>query len=167
MTTDANTINGTHSVIPGGYNNEVTGDFSLAFGRGVSVPDDYVAAFFTSGGKLGINEPEPHSTLHADGSMATKFLRRSTDIDLSSGTLGEENFTILATAAIDVTLPNATTCAGRIYAIRNISGGIVTVDVDDSGDIENEDDIDIPAGEGVIIQSEGTTNDWWIIENFN
>ena len=46
MTTDANTINGTHSVIPGGYNNEVTGDFSLAFGRNVTVSTNYVSAFY-------------------------------------------------------------------------------------------------------------------------
>mgnify|MGYP000450987440 CR=1 FL=1 len=179
----ADTIEGVYSSITGGYHNKVTGDTSLAFGancvvsgdvssafgRSVSVSDDYVAAFFTDSyqGMVGINEPGPTSTLHCDGSMATKFLRRSTDIDLSTGTLGEENFTILADAAIDVTLPNATTCVGRIYAIRNISGGTVTVDVDDTGNIDGDTDVDILAGEGIIVQSEGTSNNWWIIANFN
>ncbi len=149
----------------GGRKNKVDGDFSYAFGNNVVVPHNYTAAFFSEDhpGKLGINNPTPNSTLQFDGSMATKFLRRSTDIDLSAGTIGEENFTILADAPITVTLPNATTCEGRIYAIRNISTGSVTVTVADDGYIESISSMTIPDSHGIIVQSEGTANYWWVI----
>jgi len=95
---------------------KIDGDYSLAFGNGVTVDDDYVSAFYnsTNPGKVEINNPDPHSSLQFDGSFATTMLVTGSDVDLSSGTAGEENFTILATAAITVTLPDATTCGGRI-----------------------------------------------------
>ncbi|MCD6501171.1 hypothetical protein J7L01_01085 [bacterium] len=156
MTTDANTINGTHSVIPGGYNNEVTGDFSFAFGNGVTVTDNYVVAFFTSGGKLGINEPEPHSTLHYDGSEASAYATKT-----GNYTLTDSDHTIFVNGAgLTMTLPDAEYCGGRIYYIRNIGANAATVAAS-SCQIEGGAIINLPANEGIIVQSAG--DNWWII----
>jgi hypothetical protein len=66
-----NEIYGTFSAILGGYDNTVSANFSQAFGRSVSVNDDYITAFYDDSypGKVGINEPEPDVELHVNGSV--------------------------------------------------------------------------------------------------
>jgi len=62
--------------ILGGSGNQVSNQYSLAFGKGVIVddPDDYVAAFFSDEpgahpGKVGINEPSPTAELEVNGTV--------------------------------------------------------------------------------------------------
>jgi hypothetical protein len=66
-----NEIYGTFSAILGGYDNTVSANFSQAFGRSVSVNDDYITAFYDDSypGKVGINEPDPDEALHVVGTV--------------------------------------------------------------------------------------------------
>ena len=112
-------ISGTYSVIPGGYHNVVSGDYSLAFGNSVTVDSNYVTAFYndTLPGRIGINNPNPHSTLQADGSFATAI--RS--INSAPDTLNESDYTVIVDVSDSSTIyiPDPTTCKGRIYFFRN------------------------------------------------
>jgi len=156
-----NSISGARSAIIGGATNTVSGDYSLAFGRSVSVNNSYVTAFYDGDypGKLGINEPSPNSTLHYDGSEASAFTSKT-----SNYTLTVNDHTVFTTNAITITLPDADECGGRIYYIRN-TDETYTLKIDGgSTNIERVTDIDIPPDEGVIVQSDGSN--WWVIADY-
>jgi len=161
----ADTINGTYSAIPGGYHNVVSADYSLAFGRSVSVSDNYVTAFYdtTYPGMVSVNRPSPHSTLHYNGSEASAY--ETTDTSYALGTL---DHTLFTTGEITVTLPSGSTYDGRIYYIRNTdtdAADDVTLDVvGGGGSIERGVNYIIQNDTGVIVQSDGTN--WWIIADY-
>ncbi|RKZ29843.1 hypothetical protein DRQ36_07435 [bacterium] len=67
-----------HSAIPGGNDVEVSGDYSFAFGNGVTVTADNIAAFFNSGGKVGINAPSPTACLDVNGANGYDQVRMRT-----------------------------------------------------------------------------------------
>jgi len=140
--------------------NTVSGDYSFAFGRSVSVSSDYIAAFFSSSykGKLGINEPDPTSTLHYDGSEASAI----TDSDMS---LDDNDHTLFVDGGAAVTLPDADDCPGRIYYIRNTDTSNSSTITPDDCDIERSGSYTLPANEGIIIQNDGTN--WWIIAEYD
>jgi len=68
--------------------------------------------------QVGIGTTTPNSTLDVQGSMAAKVTISSA----TSNTLGSEyNFIYTGTSAATVTLPDATSIAGRMYTIKNAS----------------------------------------------
>jgi len=168
---------GQYSLIPGGGDNTVSGDYSLAFGNGVSVDDDHVVAFYNASepGKLGINNPDPHSTLQFDGSFSSNVLIPPAGaVDISSTTDGEKNFTIFVDGAVhtSVTLPDPTDIIGRIYVIRNTSQTTpITIYTAGVGAwIDYLDHRDIDPRDGIIVQSAGIYSGrprWWVIGEIN
>lgn len=75
----------------------------------------------TNSGNIGIGTASPNSTLHTNGSISNNIITIT-----SNTTIGINNYTILSNGAsidITVTLPNATTCSGRIYCIKKINSG--------------------------------------------
>lgn len=71
-----------YSVILGGYSNEIlNADFSLAFGNDVSIDEDYVTVFYNSTypGKIGVNQPNPTSTVDIYGEEEYNQLRLERD----------------------------------------------------------------------------------------
>jgi len=154
-------------VIPGGRSNAITEDteYSLAFGRKVVVSQDYVAAFFsddTSGsyrGKLSVNEPDPHSTLHYDDSEASAYTTKNANYTLTTN-----DHSIFTINVITITLPDADAFGGRIYYVRN-TDDTDNLTLNGGGDnIEGGASITIPPNEGVIVQSDG--DDWWVIADY-
>ena len=137
----------------------------MSFGREVTVSDDYVTAFYEDyyRGKVGINEPEPHSTIHYDGSEASAY--ETTDTSYALGTI---DHTLFTEGEITVTLPSASTFDGRIYYIRNTdqdASDDVTLDVTTGGgQIELSTSHTIENDTGVIVQSDGTN--WWLISTY-
>jgi hypothetical protein len=76
-------------------------------------------------GRVGIAIARPSSTLHVGGAIAAPI--RSTT---SNTTLDENDFTLVLRAAkLVIGLPQASSCPGRIYAIKNISTGNSTTRV--------------------------------------
>ncbi|PQJ19717.1 hypothetical protein [Tenacibaculum sp. SG-28] len=63
-----------------------------------------------------------NSTLQVGGSISTAIIRTTGNL-----TLTEEHYTVIITGAHNITLPSANTCTGRIYVIKNISGGNRTI----------------------------------------
>lgn len=173
-----NATSGDFSAVVGGSFNSVSGFYSQAFGRKVVVPQSYVAAFFSDDsadgayrGKLSVNEPNPTSTLHYDGSEASAWEEYTTD----DGTydMDTDDHTLFVDGNnITVTLPdpNPTTgdnCPGRIYYIKNTSDDDAdSVDVDPSGavSIDGQTNLYLYSMEGWIIQA--NDEDWWIIAKF-
>ena len=166
-------LTGGYSAILGGFFNTVAGDYSFAFGEAVNVVQDKVAAFYSEAnpGKLGINNPNPHSTLQFDGSFSSNVLIPPVGaVDISSAADGEKNFTIFVDGAVhtSVTLPDPTGIIGRIYVIRNTSQTTaVTVYTAGTGArIDYLDHWDIEKKDGMIVQSAGATSgtpQWWVI----
>ncbi len=72
--------------------------------------------------QLGIGTSTPNSTLDVRGSFATKY--RSITASTTAGT--DNTIVYTGTAAATVTLPNATTCSGREYWIKQASTTIPT-----------------------------------------
>ena len=151
--------------------NTVSGNYSYAFGAYVNVDSDNVAAFFKDStncrGKLGVNAEDPHSTLHADGSVATAIRNLSEPYTTNSDTLDDDDYTLFVD--IDdgdtIFIPNANICGGRIYFFRNkyLNSTFYIKAVGNS--IDNTLNISLGPEEGVIIQSDGNTS-WWRIANF-
>ncbi len=159
-------VSGQYSVVPGGRNNTVSGDYSLAFGYEVKVSDDYVTAFYTDDypGKLGINEPSPHSTLHSDGSLALPIVEEdSDDYDLGDG----DYTVVMEDNSYSVFLPRPDGIKGRIYVIKNKhdSGGSITLYCNYAGEYidgtAGTSGISIAQGECRMVQSNG--DDTWYI----
>jgi hypothetical protein len=75
----------------------------------------------TSGGLVGINNTNPNSNLHVTGSVAKSHVTKSANYTLNGGdyTVGFDCTGGDRTA----TLPDATTCTGRIYVIYQYNTG--------------------------------------------
>ncbi|SDD23571.1 hypothetical protein [Williamwhitmania taraxaci] len=80
---------------------------------------------------IGIGTTGPHSTLHINGSIATGFKARTTPYTASAT---DNCINIIASGTI--TLPTATTIAGRNYTIKNTSTGNVIVATTNSQTID-------------------------------
>ena len=65
--------------------------------------------------QIGVGTTTPNSTLDVRGSMALKYTAFS-----ASATASSDNLLVFTgTSAATLTLPDATTCQGRIYWIKN------------------------------------------------
>lgn len=91
-----------------------------------------------------------NSTLQVGGSVSTAIVRVNSDI-----TLTEEHHTVILTTSYDcdVTLPNANSCMGRVYIIKNICGSNQTISTyrTDGGGTSST----ITNGRCLILQSDG------------
>ncbi|MGX1929031.1 hypothetical protein [Flagellimonas sp. 2504JD4-2] len=69
--------------------------------------------------RVGVNTGQmANSTLQVNGSMSMAILRITSSI-----TLTEDHYTVIMTGGFpNITLPNANTCQGRVYIIKNYSG---------------------------------------------
>ena len=70
--------------------------------------------------RVGVNTGQmANSTFQVNGSMSTAITRITNSI-----TLTEDHYTIIMTGGSpNITLPNANSCQGRVYIIKNYSGG--------------------------------------------
>ncbi len=64
----------------------------------------------------------PNSTLQIGGSFSTPIITKTTDY-----TLSVHDYTILCNSTLTINLPDATGVSGRIYVVKNIGIGIVTI----------------------------------------
>ena len=92
---------------------------NLTFGYNLS--SSFVETMrINTNGNLGLNQPNPTSKLHVVGSEASTFTSIST-----ATTLAEHRY-VVVTAAVALTLPTASTCAGRTYTINARAAGVTS-----------------------------------------
>ena len=98
----------------------------------------------------------PHSTLQANGSVALSYVTKSTTYTLTISDYVVE----LTGASFTVTLPTAVGIMGRIYIIKNTSGGIKTITTTLSQTIDGSTTQTISGRNWAVLQSTGIN---WII----
>lgn len=74
--------------------------------------------------QVGINTLTPNSTLEINGSFSQKInqITATTTLQISHSVI-----ICNPVSSIDVILPNASTCTGRIYIVKNITSQSVTI----------------------------------------
>jgi hypothetical protein len=79
-------------------------------------------------GKTGIGTNTPNSTLSLNGSMTVKTTAITTSNNTT--TLGDSDYMVIYSGSISsntITLPAASSCAGRIYMVINHSDNAITI----------------------------------------
>jgi hypothetical protein len=90
-----------------------------------------------------------NSTFQVKGSVAANILTTAAAL-----TLDETNYTVILTANVNITLPAANTCIGRIYIIKKTANGNSTI----SNFISNTATATTTIARGVVqLQSDGTS----------
>jgi len=110
--------------------------------------------YISSDGKVGVGTTSPNSTFSVEGSVSNKV-----SIVTTNTTLDETYHTVLANATsnITITLPTASSSnLGRIYVIKNINSGVVTI----SGSIEGASSMTLYEKQNVELISNGST---WVV----
>jgi hypothetical protein len=103
---------------PAGSNKTAINQLQIKFMKKISLLLTTISIAVASYAQIGIGTTSPNSTLDVRGSLSVGY-RAFTSSTTASSTDNTLIFT--GTTAATLTLPNATTCSGRIYAIKNAS----------------------------------------------
>ena len=79
----------------------------------------------------------------------------------AAGTLSADDELVLCNGTFTVTLPPAASSEGKVYLIKNIGSGTITIDGDDSETIDESTTKSLYQYESNQCVSDGT--EWWII----
>lgn len=158
-------VNGWYKAVMTNGNTSITNG-SIIFGNITSdasseVGQDNANLYWNNTSKrLGVLTNTPNSSLSSNGSFSLPIRV----FNSGTTTLSESDYTILKSAGgtATVTLPNASTCRGRIYVIKKMTGGSITIN-SSGGDVENATSVSMGTGTkyAYTFQSDGA--DWWII----
>lgn len=137
-------------------------------GTGLNFVESNVAdyrLFLMKGGNVGINTSTPASRLEVNGSMALPITNNSST-GTQTYTMTADDYTYIksGTGTHTVTLPDPTTCQGRIYVLkRSTTSGTFTVKTTGSYQIDGTTTVTIPntAKMAYTFQSDGSN--WYII----
>ena len=115
--------------------------------------------------RVGVNTVTPHSTLHADGSVAHGLVTVTATYDLDANP-DVKTLLVNNAAAATITLPSAVVIEGREYRVKKISatGGVrtVTIDPDGAETIDGDADFDLVSQyESITFVSDGAN--WYIV----
>jgi hypothetical protein len=113
-------------------------------------------------GFVGVNTITPKSVLSVNGSLSLPILNTTSSI-----TLNVTHYTVIGDTTsgnITITLPiNSSDINGRIYVIKNIGGGTLSVDPTSGVKIDNVA-ATYSVNNAIQLQSDGT--DWWILSSY-
>jgi hypothetical protein len=118
--------------------------------------------------RLGLRQSSPTSTLHLGGSIGFPV-----SVKTSNYTLTETDYLILGSGTLTLTLPNATTCGGRQYVIKQVaSPGTVTVTGTSTNKFEGNFFSTATGPKTITVQNKAMTvmsdsTDWWITSEFD
>ncbi len=111
---------------------------------------------------LGVGTSTPNSTMDVRGSVSKAFSVKTTNYTLTD--LDYSLFVNANSGSITISLPAASTCAGRVYVVKKIdsSSNNVVLDADGSELIDSISSFTlIVQNQSVTVQSDGSG--WWII----
>jgi len=117
--------------------------------------------------RVGINTVTPHSTLHAEGSVAHELVTVTASYDLTVGDNQHVKTIIMNNAAAaTIALPSAVGISGREYRVKKVSatggGRTVTIDPNGAETIDGDATFDLVSQyESVTFVSDGAN--WWIV----
>ncbi|MEY8758921.1 hypothetical protein [Chryseobacterium tongliaoense] len=123
---------------------------------------------FSQTGSVGINTPNPGSSLDINGSLAAKY----TPVSTTPYALSETDFHVSYNGASNAVfnLPAAISGAGnfkgRMYTIKNNTGFIITVNPAGSETINGNTSVSVPANQSVQLINTGltgTANTWEVM----
>lgn len=129
-------------------------------GNGTTTKDVVITGL----GRIGAGTATPHSNLQSEGSFSAKI--QSTESATGNFALNDSHFTVrLSNTISGITLPNPSTCIGRMYiliGVNGISSKNITVTGGSSvfDDTTNANVTAIAANQRYQIQSDGTS---WIV----
>jgi hypothetical protein len=104
-----------------------------------------------SGGNVGIATPTPNSNLQVNGSFALPVRTSAVSTALNAG----DYVLVLTGAGTTPTLPDATGIAGRIYVVKNRSGGALTPATTAGETIDGTAPAALSNNAVLIVQSDG------------
>ncbi|TKD59160.1 hypothetical protein [Flavobacterium sp. ASW18X] len=140
------------AIITGGYEALRADEYST--GNTQIIVQNRLAVGKSTTDNTGYSGPNTHSTLEVSGSMATAITVTTGNI-----TLDETHHTIILGGAHNVTLPDASTCTGRMYVIKNTIA--LTASISTYEDLLGVSVTLIPYQGVIWIQSDGTK--WQLI----
>ncbi|WP_298321158.1 hypothetical protein [uncultured Aquimarina sp.] len=109
--------------------------------------------------RVGINTGSlATSTFQVNGSVAQSIITTTGNI-----TLNEDHHTVIIGGNHTITLPNANTCNGRVYILKNQTGS--TINISSYQDLSNAGQTTISANTVISIQSDGIN--WHLINNLS
>lgn len=126
------------------------------------------ACYIDDAGKVGAGVATPHSHLQALGSLAADITTLSTGTTLDDTHCVVENDQVGAGFGWTITLPAASTCAGRHYWIKNtdrnkVAGGYnITLATTGGDTIENGAGSILASGQSVHLVANAAKSDWQI-----
>ncbi|OMP75424.1 hypothetical protein [[Flexibacter] sp. ATCC 35208] len=137
-------------------------------GTGLNFVESGVAdyrLFLMKGGNVGINTSTPASRLEVNGSMALPITNNSlTGTQTYTMTADDYTYIKSGTGAYTVTLPDPTTCEGRIYVLkRATTTGTFTVKTTGSYQIDGATTVTIPTTAKMAYTFQSDGSNWYII----
>ena len=106
--------------------------------------------------------------LVVNGNSDTKSLNLGIASKSTNYALTDNDHTIICTSSLTITLPSPSGIAGRMYVIKNMTGGVNTITIDPNGnniDGLSMNNTELDANYDVItLQTDGT--DWFIISKY-
>jgi len=137
-------------------------------GTGLNFVESGVAdyrLFLMKGGNVGINTSTPASRLEVNGSMALPITNNSST-GTQTYTMTADDYTYIksGTGTHTVTLPDPTTCEGRIYVLkRATTSGTFTVKTTGSYQIDGATTVTIPTTAKMAYTFQSDGSNWYII----
>ena len=134
----------------------------IEFLTGKSDAQPTIKMIIKNDGKVGIGAETPNSTLDVEGSVSKSIV----DVAGATYTASDSNYTILPQnpgGNVTVTVPNPSTCKGRIYVVKHDGGTTSNIILDPVDEIKIDGNTTFTldaAWEHVTIQSTGAT---WVI----
>jgi hypothetical protein len=111
--------------------------------------------------RVGIGVSAPTSTLNVSGNVALKM---KTDV-ISAPTTLSDDYSVKVTGDVTITLPAVADVKSRIYVIKNVGVGTITIDANSSETIDATATKTLTAKyEAITLQSDGV--EWWIISKY-
>lgn len=111
-------------------------------------------------GWLGVGANSAPTTLTVGGSLSAK-----TAVATANYTMGASDFAVLASGAIKVTLPPASTATGMIVFIKNTSTSTVTIDRSGTDTIEGATSKKLKKQYDSLQLISNGTNEWFVLGN--
>ena len=118
---------------------------------------------FSVNAQVGINTTSPNSTLDVNGSFGSKVTVVNADLNLQ---IQHSVVICNSTTAIEISLPEASSCAGRIYVIKNITTNMVTLKTQNGQTIDGSTSFLIQ-NINAVIQTISNGNNWYVLDKYN
>lgn len=151
------TLTNTHALlIEAGAVSTANASYGLTVNAQTGATTNYAAAFL--GGNTGFGTATPNSRVHVEGAFATAYVEKTANY-----TLDATDFTVNCTAnSFDITFPTAVGIEGRIYVVKNVGTGTITLKTTSSQTIDGNASatLTLAQWDSIMVQSDNAN---WII----